>query len=117
MMDKMDEPFDKLGEAIQLASQADSDAVKEDDNLKTFERLSRQLEVQQRLILEAVVQKRKTNILQEIKHIDNSQELIEKFQQASVKCEENLQIHCICQRALEASQYSLVLQSEKSVDP
>ena len=114
----MNEPIKNLGEAIQLASQADSDAVKEDDNLNlTFEELVRQFQMQQRLILEGVVQKRKINNFEEIRDVDNHQELIQKLQQASVKGGESMQIHMICQRALEAFQFSLALQSAEHDDP
>ena len=113
----MNESIDNLRESIRLASQADSDAVKEDENLKTFEELLRQLEIQQRLILEGVVQKRKIKNLEEIRNVDDPQELMDKLKQASVKGEENMQIHMICQRALETSQFSLALQSAEFDDP
>jgi hypothetical protein len=115
----MNESIDNLREAIQLASQADSDSVKEDDNLNlTFEELVRQFQMQRRLILEGVVQKRKINNFEEIRDVDNHRELIQKLQRASVKDAENMQIHMICQRALEASQFSLALQSaEHANDP
>jgi len=107
----MEESFDELGEAIQLASQADSDAANEDDNWKTFEELLRQVQVQQRLILEGNVQIRKIRSLSEKEDIKDYQELVEKFQKASVKSEESVQLYMICQQGLEASQFSLALQS------
>lgn len=103
--------LEDIGEAIQLASQADLAVLKEDDNLKKFEDLFRQLQIQKRLMLEGDVRRRKIAHLQENENIKSSQEFAEKILQATVKNEESLQIHLVCQKAVEVCQFSLALQS------
>lgn len=115
-MDKPLEKLEELEEAVQLATQADLAAVKEDDELRNFEELFNQLQLQKRLLLEADVRKRKNNLLKENADFKDPQELVGKIQQATVKNEENLQIHLVCQKALEVCQYSLALESAESVD-
>lgn len=108
---KMDKSFENLGEAISLASQAELDDVKENNALKTFEELAQKLELQQRLILEGEIQKRKRANIKLNEDISSAEELVEKTHQATIKSEENMQIHMVCQKAIEASQFSLALQT------
>lgn len=116
-MDKSAGKLDDIGEDVQLASQADIAVLKEDDNVRKIDELLRQLQIQQRLLLEGEVRMRKFEHLKDTEKAQNPNELVDKFLQATVKNEENLQIHMVCQKALETCQYSLALQSVDSNHP
>lgn len=116
-MDKSGEKFEDIEEAIQLASQEDLVAIKEDENLSRFEELISHLELQQRLMLEADVRREKITILKENENINDPQEITKKFLEAAVKSEEDLQINMLCQKAIETCQYSLAIQSAENVEP
>lgn len=114
-MDKSQEKIEDIEEAIHLASQADLAAAKEDESLWKLDELLNQLQLQKRLMLEADLRRRKNVRLQENDHIKDPEEVSQKMLEATVKNEENLQIHMVCQKAIETCQYSLALESAENV--
>lgn len=100
-----------LSEAIQLASQVDAAATNQDEADKQFEDLLSQLKLTNRLILEADAQKRKSaHYLKDKQQIGNPTELVEKTVHETLKSDENLQIHTVCQTGLDVCEYSNALR-------
>lgn len=112
-MSEADKRLEEVGEAIYLASQADAAAKKDDDNLTHFEELFRQMHLHHRLQLQSEVHLRRPAHLEALESVDNPQDVVDKMLQATLKSEENSQIHTVCQKAIDVCQLSLILQSSK----
>lgn len=110
----------KLGnveEDIQLLQLAEEDAKASDQDLIRFEESFRQLQLQQRLVLEGEVRRNKLDFLAEMGVVDNTQDLVDKALKTSLKREESLQIHLVKQKVgiLYLFSHSSNLSCEKKI--
>jgi hypothetical protein len=99
-MGDLRESFEDVGDEIQIGILADEGAKAVDQDLIRFEEAFRQLQLQQRLTLEAEVRRNKLVELNKIGIVDNPQDLVDKVLKATLKRDESSQIHLICQKVL-----------------
>lgn len=97
-MGDLRESFEDVGDEIQIGILADEGAKAVDQDLIRFEEAFRQLQLQQRLTLEAEVRRNKLVELNKIGVVDNPQDLVDKVLKATLKRDESSQIHLICQK-------------------
>lgn len=97
-MGDLRESFEDVGEEIQIGILADEGAKAADQDLIRFEESFRQLQLQQRLTLEAEIRRNKFDELKKIGVVDNPQDLVDKVLKATLKRDESSQIHLICQK-------------------
>lgn len=113
-MGDLRENVEDVGEEIHIGILADEGAKASDQDLIRFEESFRQLQLQQRLTLEAEVRRNKFDELRKIGVVDNPQDLVDKVLKATLKRDESSQIHLICQKAITSCQLSLSHQKEGS---
>ena len=97
-MGDLRENVEDVGEEIHIGILADEGAKASDQDLIRFEESFRQLQLQQRLTLEAEVRRNKFDELRKIGVVDNPQDLVDKVLKATPKRDESSQIHLICQK-------------------
>ena len=128
-----DKTVEEVEDDFQLATQADQDARLDDDALTRFEELFQQLNINHRLQLNGEIRLRKWDQLDKLDSLNTPQEVIDTILPVTLKNEEISQIHGmidyfsnvfyffkfaflifhseVCQKAIDACQLSLTLQS------
>ena len=107
--------MEEISEDIQLATQADLAAEKENDELLQFVETLNELQLKDRLIREGEARLTQDARLTR-KSYKNPQDIVEKTLETTLISEEKAQIYHLNKKAIEVCQFSLGLQSDTNLD-